>query len=63
MRKQKFKLTKDWHFTHYNGPQKYDKGREVRGKWLDEKYEKQGLFIEHFYGYGQGEIIPVEFFN
>jgi hypothetical protein len=60
-------LTKDWHFTHINGDQKYDKGMELTegdgDKWLDERYRKQGFFIAHFYGYGQPEIIPAEFFT
>ena len=50
-------LTKDWHFNSYGGPDCYKAGMVVIGK-----RHKDGLLKEHFYCYGQNEIIPNEFF-
>ena len=50
-------LTKDFHFTTYGGPDCYKAGMIVSGK-----RHKDGLLKEHFYCYGQNEIIPNEYF-
>jgi len=50
-------LTKDWHFNSYGGPDCYKAGMVVSGK-----RHKDGLLKEHFYCYGQNEIIPNEYF-
>ena len=53
----KRKLTKDFHFNSYGGPDCYKAGMVVNGK-----RHKDGLLKEHFYCYGQNEIIPNEYF-
>ena len=58
MRKyKKYKLIKNWHYTHYNGRQCFAADSMIGGIMC-----KEGLYMEHFYGTGQGEIIPARYF-
>ena len=52
------KITKRWRFISMSGPDAYPVGTIVRGK-----QHLEGLLMDHFYAYGQNEIIPNEFFK
>jgi hypothetical protein len=47
-------ITKRWNFDDYGGANHYPKGMVIRGgRWFE-----KGYLIDHFYAYGQNEIIP-----
>ena len=54
----KVRLTKKWNYHHCGGNSFYPKGLILTGK-----RHAEGLLIDHFYGYGQNEIIPNEYFK
>ena len=54
----KIRLTKRWNYYCMGGKSYYPKGLVVTGK-----KHPEGLLIDHFYCYGQNEIIPNEYFK
>ena len=54
----KIRLIKRWNYYSMGGKSYYPRGLIVTGK-----KHSDGLLIEHFYCYGQSEIIPIEYFQ